>query len=118
MDTIGANARTAHALDILETWRDFTLERLRDAAYDNHLHAFATLLPGLAASFDALGGDDIRRDVLSAPIARLRAWDCRSAADSVATTLAVAWGDVMRGEVAADIRPGRLPAIERIGGAP
>jgi len=118
MDTIGANARTAHALNILETWRGFTLERLRDAAYDNHLHAFATLLPGLAAAFDALGDEDIRRDALSAPIARLRAWDCRSAADSVPTTLAVAWGDAMREDVAADIRPGRLPVLERIGRAP
>ncbi len=118
VDRIGANCRTAHAVDILDTWRDFTLERLRDAAYDTHLHVFARLLPGVVAGFDALPAEDPVRKTLGEAVSVLRAWDCRSALDSVATTLAVCWGDQLREELAPEIRVGRLPVIERIERAP
>jgi acyl-homoserine-lactone acylase len=116
MDQIGANCRTAHALAILETWRDFMLERLRDAAYDTHLHAFETLLPGLAAAFDALPLNDAKAR-LSEPIATLRDWDHRSSLTSVATTVAVCWGETLREQLAPELRPGRLPVLDRIGRA-
>jgi acyl-homoserine-lactone acylase len=114
VDQVGANCRTAHALAILETWRGFTLERLRDAAYDPQLHVFARLLPDLVAAFDALPTADARRPSLAEPIALLRDWDCRSSLESVATTLAVAWGEGMREQVAPDLRPGRLLVVEKI----
>ncbi|HLZ74215.1 penicillin acylase family protein [Phenylobacterium sp.] len=118
MDRVGANCRTAHALDILESWRGFTLERLRDAAYDPHLHIFAQLLPDLVTAFDALVAGDVKRASLAAPIAVLREWDCRSSLDSVGATLAVVWGETMRERVAPELRPGRLPVVERIAQAP
>lgn len=114
MDQIGANTRTAHALAILESWRGFTLERLREAAYDPHLHVFATLLPGLLDAFRARAEDDILRSRLSQPIAVLREWDFRSSEASVAATLAVLWGERLRARFASDLRPGRLPVVERI----
>jgi acyl-homoserine-lactone acylase len=113
MDQVGANSRTAHALAILETWRGFTLESLRDAAYDTHLHAFATLLPDLLTAFDALSETD-REARLVEPIDVLRKWDYRSSLASVATTVAVCWGDLLREQFAPELRPGRLPVLERI----
>ncbi|HEX3364082.1 penicillin acylase family protein [Phenylobacterium sp.] len=114
MDRVGANCRTAHALEILEAWQGFTLERLRDAAYDSHLHVFAKLLPDLLTAFDVLAVSDVRRANLAEPIAALRDWDCRSSLDSVGTTLAVSWGETMRERVAPELRPGRLSVVDRI----
>jgi acyl-homoserine-lactone acylase len=118
MDRVGANCRTAHAIDILEAWQGFTLERLRDAAYDPYLHVFAQLLPDLLTAFNALGAGGPAGAALAQPIAALRDWDCRSSLDSVPTTLAVAWGETMRERVAHDLRPGRLPVVDRIARAP
>ena len=118
MDRVGENTRTGHMLRILQTWGGFTLERLRDAAYDLHLPILVDLLPLLVDAFDALPTDDALRGELHEAAALLRAWDGRSGVDSVATTVAITWGEALRARFAADVRPGRLEAIERIAAAP
>ena len=92
MWTRGENPRGIHAVEVLEHLHDVTLERLIAAGYDPHLTAFDQLLPGLLDAYDRLGAADPRRHALAEPIAALRAWDRRTSADSVATTLAVFWG--------------------------
>ncbi len=93
MDQTGANARGEHA-DLLLTGKSgWTAERLRDAAYDPYLPAFARLLPGLVAAWRALPASDPRRAALADPIAELERWDHRWSAESAATSLAVFWGD-------------------------
>ena len=98
MDTAGENARTLHAAMLLAGKRDWTPERLIAAAYDSYLPAFATLLPPLIAAVDALPADDPRKARLAAPVNELRRWDHRWAAESIATSLAVFWGDQLRRE--------------------
>jgi acyl-homoserine-lactone acylase len=114
MDQVGANPRTAHALEVLQSRRDFTLQGLIDAAYDPHLPIFETLLPDLVAAYDALSAGDPARDDLAAPIAVLRDWNCRWSVQSVATTLAVSWGENLQASLAADVRAGSLAVVERI----
>ncbi|OAN62308.1 penicillin acylase family protein [Sphingomonas sp. TDK1] len=93
MDQVGGNARGVHA-DLLLTGKSgWTPERLRAAAFDPYLPAFAKLLPELVAAWRALPATDPRRAALAAPIATLAAWNYRWSADSVATSLAVYWGD-------------------------
>ena len=58
-----------HADLLLTGKRGWTPERLRAAAYDPYLPAFARLLPGLVAAWRALPARDPRRQALAAPIA-------------------------------------------------
>ena len=99
MDQWGENARGVHADLLLKDRRDWTPERLIAAAYDSYMPAFAELIPPLLASYDALPPADPRRAKLAEPVAALRGWDYRWAADSVPTTLGVLWGGKMWREV-------------------
>lgn len=99
MDQVGGNARGEHADLLLAGKRGWTAERLRAAAYDPYLPAFARLLPGLIAAWRALPAGDAQRARLAAPIATLAQWDYRWGYDSVATSLAVFWGDQLWREV-------------------
>ena len=99
MDQVGGNARGTHADLLLTGRRGWTPERLRAAAYDPYLPAFARLLPGLVAAWRSLPASDPRRRALAEPVATLSRWDYRWGYDSVATSLAVYWGDQLWREV-------------------
>jgi acyl-homoserine-lactone acylase len=95
MDRAGESPRGLHALRVLRDRTDFTPERLRDAAFDSYLPAFARLLPGLLAAYDSLPDHNGLKSTLQQPVAELRSWDYRWSATSVATSLAVYWGDTL-----------------------
>ncbi len=99
MDQVGGNARGVHADLLLTGKRGWTAETLRAAAYDPYLPAFARLLPGLVDAWRTLPASDPRRAKLAAPIALLDRWDHRWGYGSVATSLAVFWGDQLWREV-------------------
>ena len=75
MDNAGESPRGLHAIQVLEGKKDFTLDRLRDAAFDSFLPAFAKMLPPLIAAFDfhASWRDSPARR-LAEPVGML-AWD-------------------------------------------
>jgi acyl-homoserine-lactone acylase len=54
---------------------------------------FATLVPVLLRAWDALPAGDARRARLADPIATLRTWDFRWDTSSVATSVAMFWGE-------------------------
>jgi acyl-homoserine-lactone acylase len=93
MDTAGENPRGIHATMLLRDRTDFTLASLQAAAFDSYLPALARLIPTLLEAYDALPTHSPLKSELSGPTAVLRTWDDRWAARSVATTLAVLWGD-------------------------
>ncbi len=95
MDMAGENARGVHATMLLTGRHDFTLERLRAAAFDPYLPLFASLLPSLMHAYDTLPNGDARSAQLAAPIAALRTWDYRWASDSIPTSLAVFWAEAL-----------------------
>ena len=99
MDQVGGNARGVHADLLLTGKTGWTPDSLRAAAFDSYLPAFATLLPPLIAAWDALPADDAQRARLAEPIALLRSWNYRWSGDSMATSLAVFWGDQLWREV-------------------
>jgi acyl-homoserine-lactone acylase len=88
----GENPRGIHAVEVLHDIHNVTLDSLIAAGYDGHLTAFDLLLPPLFASYDKLAAADPRRAKLKEPIAALRAWNRRTAADSVPTAVAILWG--------------------------
>ena len=108
MDDAGESPRGLHAIRVLERRKDFTLDRLRDAAFDSYLTAFARLVPPLLAAYDstpdAAPGADSLKARLAGPIAELRGWDFRWSAGSVATSLAVYWGDTLTALTQGDAR--------------
>ncbi len=106
MDTAGQNYRGVHAIRLLLFRHDLSLEKLRDAAFDPFLPAFDDLMPPLLAAWDGLDDADPLKAKTRDQIAVLRGWDHRWAADSVATTLAVLWGDELWGQYA-KLRPGK-----------
>ncbi len=95
MWSLPENARGLHALRVLENARDFTLESLIGAAYDNYLTAFEPLVPALASDYDALPATDPLKASLRQQVETLRGWDLRYGVSSVPTALAVYWGQEM-----------------------
>jgi acyl-homoserine-lactone acylase len=91
----GENPRGLHAVEVLKDLHDATLDGLIAAAYDSHLTAFDVLLPQLFQAFEALDAGDPRRSELREPVEVLRAWDHRTEAHSVATAVAIFWGNAM-----------------------
>jgi acyl-homoserine-lactone acylase len=100
MDTAGENPRGAHAELVLKDRKDFTLDGLIAAAYDPYLPAFARLIPDLASAHEQLPATDPLKTRLAEPVALLRSWDNRWAAESAATSLAVFWGEALWAQTA------------------
>jgi acyl-homoserine-lactone acylase len=96
MDTDGENFRGLHAQRLLTGSKGWTLEKLQAAAYDSDQPGFAVLIPSLLQAYDALPESDPRKATLAEPIPALRGWNYRWGADSVAQSLAMAWGEALR----------------------
>jgi acyl-homoserine-lactone acylase len=110
MDTFGENARGIHALRVLSGKRGWTLDALRDAAYDPWLPAFEQLIPPLVQALEGAPAAD--RAKLAGPVALLRGWDRRWSASSAPTSLAVFWGEELAGLTAADARRAGVPLVD------
>ena len=108
------SARGYHALRVLSNRKDFTIERLRAAAYDSYLPAFERLIPSLLSAYDGLAATDPLKTKLAEQIALLRAWDYRWAVASVPTSLAVFWGEDLTRRVGAEARRAGISADDYI----
>ena len=86
------SARGLHAIRLLTDKRDFTLDGLISAAYDSYLPWFAPTLTALIRAWDNLPATDPLRAKLAPQVEVLRNWNLRWSKDSVATSLAVFWG--------------------------
>jgi acyl-homoserine-lactone acylase len=102
--------RGRHALKVLSERKDFTIASLISAAYDSWLPSFARMIPILLRSYDNLSAADSMKANLAAPIAALRGWDYRWAANSVPTSLAVFWGEDVFNRVGAEARQASMSA--------
>ena len=102
--------RGRHALRVLPDKKDFTIASLISAAYDSWLPSFARMIPGLLKSYDNLPASDPLKGSLAGPIAALRAWDYRWATNSIATSVAVFWGEDLLNRVGAEARRAAMSA--------
>ncbi|HEY5439830.1 MAG TPA: penicillin acylase family protein [Gemmatimonadaceae bacterium] len=96
--------RGYHALKVLPGKKDFTLSSLISTAYDSYLPSFERMIPPLLKAYDDAAASNPLKAKLAEQIAVLRAWDYRWAAQSVATSLAVFWGEDVSRRVGADAR--------------
>jgi acyl-homoserine-lactone acylase len=88
----GENFRGVNAAALLNSGDHYTLDRIIAMGYDTHLAAFDVLLPALLNAWDKHKTDTLYK-TLEAPIKLLSAWDKHSSEASVATTLAIGWGE-------------------------
>lgn len=112
MDTWGENPRGVHALRLLEGRADWTLDGLVEAAYDTALPGFDPLIPKLVDAFESKPMDAGQRTRLAEPVAKLRTWDRRYGVESVATALAVTWGDTLLRSLADAARAARQQSYD------
>src|SRR5438874_164131 len=89
----GENPRGVHAIRVLESRKDFTLDSLIAAAYDSYLPEFDVMLPPLFKAYDAMPASNPLKDKVAEPIALLKGWDRRWSVSSVPTSVAVYWGE-------------------------
>jgi acyl-homoserine-lactone acylase len=97
----GENFRGLNAVRVLEVPRRYNLDKAIAAGYDTYMVAFELLVPALLNAYDKATLTDADRKALAGPIETLREWEYRSSSTSVATTLAVEWGQKL------------LPAIQK-----
>jgi len=95
VETHGESARGLHAVRVLQDKKDFTLDGLIAAAYDSYLTWFDKPLPKLIKAWDS-EQDSVLKMKTAPQIEVLRAWNQRWAVDSVATSLAVFWGEELQ----------------------
>jgi acyl-homoserine lactone acylase PvdQ len=96
--------RGYHALKVLPGRKDFTLNSLISTAYDSYLPSFERMIPPLLKAYDDTPASNPLKAKLAEQIAVLRAWDYRWGVSSVATSLAVFWGEDVSRKVNADAR--------------
>jgi len=89
----GESERGLHAIRVLQNKTDFTLDSLIAAAYDSYLPWFEKTVPALIKAWDEVPEGDPQKTSLADQIGTLRNWDLRWGVTSVATSLAVFWGE-------------------------
>lgn len=100
----GESARGRHAVRVLQNKKDFTLESLNAAAYDSYLPWFEKPIPALIQAWEKTPAENPLKQKLADQIGVLRGWDLRWGVTSVATSLAVFWGDDLRRRAGADAK--------------
>ncbi|MEY4336212.1 MAG: hypothetical protein RLZZ45_1131 [Bacteroidota bacterium] len=107
------NFRGINAVRVLNIKPKYDINGLIAAGYDTYLSAMDILIPSLISAGRTTIANDIKDDINKA-IAILSAWDKRSAAHSVATTIAIHWAErivpmAMRGKTGLINSPLELP---------
>ncbi len=107
------SARGYHALRVLAGKTNWTMNTLRDAAFDSYLPAFERMIPPLLSAYDQAASDSFKTK-LAEPIAALRGWDYRWGAESVPTSLAIYWGGFIGRRLVRDARAAGISVIQYV----
>jgi len=90
----GQNFRALNAIKILPQEKSYTIDKVISKGYDTYLAAFEVLVPALINAFEKnISKEDSLYLQLNEPINILKNWDYRCGENSVATSLAVSWGE-------------------------
>lgn len=84
--------RGINAVKVLSKGDKYTIDKLIAAGYDTYLAAFEPLVPALMRAYESIPKSDSLYTLLAEPISILKNWDLRCGENSVATTLAIEWG--------------------------
>lgn len=84
----GENFRGINAVRVLSEGTNYTIDKVIASGYDTYLSAFEILVPALLKANEKDGSTYPK---LKEAISILQQWNYRSAANSIATTLAIEW---------------------------
>lgn len=87
----GENFRGITAAKILGNTNQYTIDKVIASGYDTYLSAFDILLPALLKAYENKK-TDLFYQPLEKVVSLLADWDLRSSESSVATTVAIEWG--------------------------
>ena len=104
VETGGETARGLHAIRVLQDKKDFSVDSLIAAAYDSYLPWFEKPVSCLVKAWDDATPDNPLKTKFAEPIEALRKWDLRWGVNSVPSSLAVFWGDVLQRRFGPDAR--------------
>jgi acyl-homoserine lactone acylase PvdQ len=88
----GENFRAIDAVRILSEAHNYTMDNVIATGYDTYLAAFEKIIPAVVTAFEGLTAEDSLYSLLKEPVLVLKNWDRRAAENSIATNLAVEWG--------------------------
>ena len=88
----GENFRGINAVDVLSNNKNYTIDKVIAAGYDTKLAAFEMLIPSLIIAYENSDQQNNSMNDLSKAIDVLKQWDFRTSEQSIATTLAIEWG--------------------------
>jgi len=113
----GENFRGINAAKILSSGSHYTIDKVIAAGYNTHLAAFDVLLPALFRAYKSHAADRLYT-ALQEPVKVLEAWNRNSSEPSVATTLAIEWGQkllpaIMKNEPGGDDEAGQVEKTNR-----
>jgi acyl-homoserine-lactone acylase len=104
------NARGIHAVMVLKDKKDFTLDKLLEAAYDSYLPGFSESIPDLIAAYEVVSKTDRTvRQKLAKPIQALRDWDLRYSVMSIPMSLAVYYSSAQGRQPRSESTPNQAP---------
>ncbi len=96
----GENYRGINAVRVLDQEKKYTIEKVIAAGYDKHVAAFEDLIPALVSAFEkSVDYHDTLYAYLAGPIAVLKNWNYKTSENSIATTLAIEWGQRLQAQI-------------------
>ncbi len=96
----GENFRGINAARVLTKENKFNIDKIIAAGYDTHLAAFEVLVPALINAFEKNSAQpNSSYALLAEPVAVLKKWNYHSGENSVATTLAIEWAQLLNADI-------------------
>ena len=88
----GENFRGINAVEVLSNNKNYTIDKVIAAGYDTKLAAFEMLVPSLVIAFENSDQQNYSMNDFAKAIDILKQWDYKTSEQSIATTLAIEWG--------------------------
>ena len=104
------NFRGINATKVLSEGSAYTIDKVIMAGYDTRLAAFEVLIPALIKAYET-SNSAVDFSYLSVPILTLKKWDFRCGENSIATTLAVSFGE----KLSRSINQVSIPEVKNAG---
>ncbi len=104
----GDNFRGVTAAKILDATSGYTIDKVIASGYNTHLSAFDVLLPALEKAY-ATHQEEPRYASIKEAMRLLTGWDRNSTATSIATTIAIYWGQQLMPAIQRSPVPGGTP---------
>ena len=115
VETGGESARGIHAVRVLSSAKNLTLDTLiSSVAFDSYLPWFAKTIPVLVHAWDELPDSNPLKAKLADQVKTLRGWDSRWSPDSIPTSLAVFWGTDLLHRFGRDARAADIPIYDYV----